>query len=230
MSIIHPNSLAEPLVYCPAVQPVNLSLYTTNKTHSMGSSRGDISKKDHIIQKMLRGVAGSRGEGMLAWIQRSCKDESWVRASGSHCNWFPCAAKTFNTFRLPIPVVHFNILLWYHHSPFQSCQHDPNIVEYVAGLRNSERNHRTTAKKMFPSLFLTCKQRCSLTCHVLHLVRDGKSEYCEVGSEIKDMRDSSLPAGISCRLLPATDNTWNSQWPQSSLQHWSLLDNKTSKG
>lgn len=153
MSIIHPNSLAEPLVYCPAVQPVNLSLYTTNKTHSMGSSRGDISKKDHIIQKMLRGVAGSRGEGMLAWIQRSCKDESWVRASGSHCNWFPCAAKTFNTFRLPIPVVHFNILLWYHHSPFQSCQHDPNIVEYVAGLRNSERNHRTTAKKCSPLWF-----------------------------------------------------------------------------
>jgi hypothetical protein len=32
----------------------------------MGSSRGDISKKDHIIQKMLGGVAGSRGEGMLA--------------------------------------------------------------------------------------------------------------------------------------------------------------------
>jgi hypothetical protein len=66
--------------------------------------------------------------------------------------------------------------------------------------------------------------------HVLHLVIDRKSEYREVGSEIKDMRDSSLPAGISCRLLPATDNTWNSQWPQSSLQHWSLLDNKKSKG
>ncbi len=169
MSIIHLNSLAEPLVYCPAVQPVNLSLYTTNKTHSMGSSRGDISKKDHIIQKMLRGVAVSRGEGMLAWIQRSCKDESWVRASGSHCNWFPCAAKTFNTFRLPIPVVHFNIILWYHHSPFQSCQHDPSIVEYVAGLRNSERNHRTTAKKCSPLWFWFANKDvlspCAAPCH-----------------------------------------------------------------
>jgi hypothetical protein len=66
-------------------------------------------------------------------------------------------------------VVHFNIILWYHHSPFQSCQHDPSIVEYVAGLRNSERNHRTTAKKCSPLWFWFANKDvlspCAAPCH-----------------------------------------------------------------
>jgi hypothetical protein len=42
------------------------SLYTINKIHSMGFNKGDISKKDHIIQKMPRVVTKSRGGGMRA--------------------------------------------------------------------------------------------------------------------------------------------------------------------